>query len=106
MSNKILAATSKCASVAGHFDGRAEALKQYMRHRPMQHVHSYIGSHWVLPLGNYLLRIAPVAAMATIENNDAKCTHFAGHFDGHCDAAVLYRVHCLMEEVRGFHKSH
>jgi hypothetical protein len=32
----------------------------------MQHVHGYIGSHWTLPLGDYLLRIAPAAAMATI----------------------------------------
>jgi hypothetical protein len=40
------------------------------------------------------------------QNDDAKCTHFAGHFDGHRDAAVLYRAHRLMEEVRGFHKSH
>ena len=31
----------------------------------------HIGSHWTLPLGNYLLRIAPAAAMATI---NAKCT--------------------------------
>ena len=28
----------KCTSIAGHFNGHAEALKQYMRHRPMQHV--------------------------------------------------------------------
>jgi len=37
-------------------------------------------------------------------NNYAKCTHFAGRFDGHSDAAVLYRAHHPMEEVRGFHK--
>ena len=30
----------------------------------------------------------------------------AGHFDGHGNAAVWYRVHCPMEEVCGFHKSH
>jgi hypothetical protein len=35
-----------------------------------------------------------------------KCTLFAGRFNGHRDAAVLYRTHRLMEEVRGFHKSH
>ena len=39
------------------------------------------------------------------QNNDAKCTLFAGHFDGHRDAAVLSRAHCPMEEIRGFHKS-
>jgi hypothetical protein len=64
--NKISAATSKCASVAGHFDGRAEALKRYMWRRSMQHVHGYIGSHWTLPSGDYSLLIAPAAAMATI----------------------------------------
>ncbi len=32
---------------------------------------------------------------------------FAGHFDGRGgDAAAQYRSHHLMEEVRGFHKSH
>ena len=35
-------------------------------HLPMQHVQGYIGSHWTLPSGNYLLRITPAAAMATI----------------------------------------
>jgi len=34
--------------------------------RPMQHVQGYIGSHWTLPSGDYLLRITPAAAMATI----------------------------------------
>jgi hypothetical protein len=37
-----------------------------MRHCPMQHVHGYIGSHWMLTSGNYLLRFPPMAAMATI----------------------------------------
>ena len=41
-----------------HFDGHGEALKQYMRHRPMQHVQGYTGSHWTPPLGHYSLRIA------------------------------------------------
>jgi len=40
------------------------------------------------------------------KNDDAKCALFAGCFNGHHDAAVLNRSHCLMEEVRGFHKSH
>jgi hypothetical protein len=58
-------ATNKCTSVAGNFDGHAEALKQYMRHCPMQHVQSYSGSHWMLPSGNYSLSIASVAARVT-----------------------------------------
>ena len=39
-------------------------------------------------------------------NNNATCTHFAGRFDGHRDAMVLYCAHRLMEEVRAYHKSH
>ncbi len=40
------------------------------------------------------------------QNDNAKCTHFAGHVDGHCDVAVQYRAHRPMEEVHGFHRSH
>ena len=68
MSNKISAATSKCASVAGHFDGHAEALKRYMWHHLMQHVHGFTGSHWTPPSGDYLLRIDPSAARAAINS--------------------------------------
>jgi len=48
-----------------HFDGHGEALKQYMQHRPMQHVQSYTGSHWTPPSGDYSLCIASAAARAT-----------------------------------------
>jgi len=48
--------TSKCDSIARHFDGHAETLKQCMQHRPMWHVQGYIGSHWMLLSGDYLLR--------------------------------------------------
>ena len=58
-------ATSECASVAGHFNGHEKVLKRYMQHRLMQHVQGYSGSHWMLPLGNYSLHIAPAAAKAT-----------------------------------------
>jgi hypothetical protein len=70
---------SECASVTGHFNGHAEALKwsgNYYRHGDNQ------------------------------QHKDAKCSLFAGHFAGHRDAAVLYHAHGLMEEVRGFHKNH
>jgi hypothetical protein len=73
-----------------------------MRHLPMLHVQGYSGSHWTLPSGDYLLRITLAAARATAN----KTTHFADHFDGHRDAVVLYRAHCPMEEVQGFHISH
>ncbi len=63
---KKAAATNECTSVAGHFNGHAEALKQYMRHHPMQHVQGYTRSHWTLPSGDYSLSIAPAAARTTI----------------------------------------
>ena len=78
-----------------------------MRHRPMQHVQGYTGSHWTPPLGDYSLRIALAAARATAN----KTTMF------HVPTlmailvviamqAVLYRARRLMEEVQGFHISH
>jgi len=57
--------TNECFSVAGHFDGRVEALKQYMQHCPMQHDQGFNGSHWTPPSGDYWLHIAPAAARAT-----------------------------------------
>jgi hypothetical protein len=60
-----LTMTNECTSSAGRFDGHGGAPEQYRQHRPMQHVQGYAGSHWTLPLGNYLLHIAPVAARAT-----------------------------------------
>jgi len=56
---------NECTSVTAHFDGYAEALTQYMRHRSMHHVQSYTGTHWMLPSGDYSLCIASTAAMAT-----------------------------------------
>jgi hypothetical protein len=40
------------------------------------------------------------------QNEDAKCVHFADHFDGHHGVLILYRMHRPVEEVRGFHESH
>ena len=37
---------------------------------------------------------------------DEKYTFFAGHIDGHINVPRLYHMHCLMEEVSGFPKSH
>jgi len=39
------------------------------------------------------------------QNSDAKCVHFADHFDGRGCAPVLYRVHHPMGEVHGFHNA-
>jgi hypothetical protein len=41
-------------------------LKQSTWQGPMQHVQGYIGSHWMLPSGDYSLHNAPAATMATI----------------------------------------
>jgi hypothetical protein len=69
----------------------------------MRHVQGFLGSHWSLPLGDYLLHIAPAAARATGKQTTInKYTYFAGHFDGHGHAPVRYRAHCQMEEVQGF----
>ena len=58
---------SKCAFIAGHFDGHAEALKQESTwHCMMQNFQGYIGCPWMLPSGDYSLRIAQAAAMAMI----------------------------------------
>jgi hypothetical protein len=56
---------NKCTLSAGRFDGHGGAPKQYRRHCPMRHVQGYSGSHWMPPLGNFSLRIAPAAARAT-----------------------------------------
>jgi hypothetical protein len=59
------------------------------------------------PLGDYLLRITPVAARATGKQTTInKYTYFAGHFDGHGGARVQHHVHCPMEEVQSFGRSH
>jgi hypothetical protein len=63
---------STCSSIVGHFDGHGGPPVQYKVHRPMQHVQGYSGSHWMLPLGNYLLCIAPVAARATANETTKK----------------------------------
>jgi len=57
---------NRCSSVAGHFDGHGGALMQYGAHYPMQHDQGFNGSHWMPPLGDYLLHIAPGATRATI----------------------------------------
>jgi hypothetical protein len=57
--------TNKCTSTTGHFDGHGGAPEQYRWHCLMRHVQGYSESHWMLPSGNYLLRMAQAAARAT-----------------------------------------
>jgi hypothetical protein len=97
----------KCTSSASHFDGRGSAPVQYKVHHPMQHVNGYTRSHWMPPLGNYSLRIAPAATKATANETTTKTyTFFAGHFDGRGNAPVRYSMHRPMEEIQGFTRSH
>jgi len=58
-------AMNEGTSIAGHFNGRAEALKRYMRHCPMQHDQGFTGSHWTPPLGDYWLLIIPATTRVT-----------------------------------------
>jgi hypothetical protein len=102
-----LTMTSKCTSIAAHFEGLVDALEQYRWHHLMRQVQGYPGSHWTLLLGNYLHRITPVAARATANKTTMKkWANFAGHFDGCGGALVQYRAYCPMEEVQGFTRSH
>jgi hypothetical protein len=52
----------------------------------MQHDQGYTGS-----IGRLLAPYCPGGQQGdNQQNNDAKCTHFAGRFDGHRNAAVQY----------------
>jgi len=51
-------AANECTSVAGNFDDHGAALMRYGAHCLMQHEQGFTGSHWTLPSGDYLLRIA------------------------------------------------
>ena len=42
MQTKQAKATNECTSITGHFDGHAEALKQYTQHQPMQQIQGHI----------------------------------------------------------------
>jgi hypothetical protein len=48
---------------SGHFNDHAGAAMQYSAHCPMEEVRGYTGSHWTLPLGEYLHHIASADAM-------------------------------------------
>ena len=55
--------TNECTSVAGNFDGHAYVAMQCGAHHPMEHIQVFTRSHWMLPLGDCLHRIATAAAM-------------------------------------------
>ncbi len=60
----------KCRESAGDFDHHADAAVQCGAHHPMEHIPGFTRSHWMLPLGKCLRRIAPAAATVNeyIEN--------------------------------------
>jgi hypothetical protein len=82
---------NKCTSIAGHFDGHADALEQCAQHCLVLHVLGYTRHLWTLPLGKNLLCIAPAAArVAGCRQNMMveKYTIFAGRYDGHGNPLV------------------
>jgi hypothetical protein len=98
---------STCSSIVGCFDNHGSPPVQYRGHCPMQHVQGYSGSHWMPASGNYLLRIAPEPpGQQGKQTTISKYTYKARRFDGHGNAPVCNRPHCLMEEVQGFIRSH
>jgi hypothetical protein len=104
--NKALM-TNECTSSASCFDGHGGAPEQYRQHPLMRHVQGYSKSHWMLASGDFLLCIAPAAARATGKQTTInKYTYKAGCFDGHGNAPVRNCVHCPMEEVQSFTRSH
>ncbi len=57
---------NKHTSAARHFDGHVDKLEQYGVYCQIQHDQGFTGSHWTLPSGNYLVRVASAAARVTI----------------------------------------
>ena len=54
-------------------------------------------------IGRLLAVYCPGSRQGDNQLNDSEtCTQFVGRFNGHRDAAVLYRAHCPMEEACGF----
>ncbi len=53
----------KCRRIAGDFAGYGDAAVRHGAHRPMEHIQGFTRSHWMLPSGECLRRIAPAAAM-------------------------------------------
>ena len=92
--------TIKCTLSVIRFDGHGGLLVQYKAHCLMQHVQGYSRSHWMPPLGDCLLCIAPAAARATANKmTTKKCTKKTGHFDSCGSAPEQYHMHHPKDEV-------
>jgi hypothetical protein len=81
--------------------GNAECISQCKRFRALKEAIGY------LPLGEYPLCIAPVAAGITYKTTTKKKhTYFASHSNGHGNVMVSYCAHCLIEKIQIFNGSH
>jgi hypothetical protein len=62
VANNEIDNNEKCRQIAGNFDGHVDAVVQRGMHRPMEHISGFTRSHWILPSGKCLHRIARAAA--------------------------------------------
>jgi hypothetical protein len=72
---KKMVATNECTSIAGHFDGHPDMLKQYTWHHPMKQIQGLFRCPWMLPLADYLFPITLAAARVTGKITIMKNTH-------------------------------
>ncbi len=63
MCKQIIGDDKKCRQIAGNFDHHANAAVRCGAHSPMEHIHGFTRSHWMLPSGECLRHIAPVAVV-------------------------------------------
>jgi hypothetical protein len=70
MCKQIISKKEKCRQITGNFDHHADAVVQCGAHCPMEHIQGFTRSHWMLPSGECLRRIAPAAIMVNnlVEN--------------------------------------
>ena len=54
----------KCRQIAGVFDCHADAAVRCGAHGPMENIQGFNRSHWMLPLGKCLHRIATAATIS------------------------------------------
>jgi hypothetical protein len=63
MCKQIIGEDKKCRQIAGYFNHHADVAVQCRTHCPMEHIQGFTRSHWMLPSGECLHRIAPAAVM-------------------------------------------
>jgi len=96
----------KCTSVAGHFEGHADAHKSIWSSSPNLVCSGLLQKPLDTAIGRLIPPYHPGGCQGdNQQNNDATCTQFAGRFDGPNGGPVLCCMHHRMEEVHGFHKS-